>query len=156
MLARSGRLILYEPEFEAGDVHRRRLWLHPTVSQWVGSEGGDPRQRRYFDNVRDFLKSFVAGDDFDNEAILKPMKTDLGAWYEFRIYFDPHHRIIGGFLRPGEFIALTHQTRSHLDGKGFAPTISRASRLWNSCSFSSRPLIANRASLLEDFHHDEE
>ena len=155
-LERSGRLIAFEPEFEVGDVHRRRLWLHPMVAQWVASEGSDQAGQRYFDNVRDFLTSFVAGDDFDNEAILKPLKTELGAWYEFRIYFDPHHRIIGGFLRPGEFIALAHQTRRHLDGKGFAPTISRASRLWNSFSFGSQPLTAKRSTLLEDFDHDED
>ena len=114
------------------------------------------KQGRYFDGVRDFLKNFVTGDDFDNDALLKPLTTSLGAWYEFKILFDPHHRIIGGFLRPGEFVALAHETRRNLDEKGFAPTINRASRLWNGLSFGSLPLTAKRSSLLEDFHHDED
>ena len=155
-LARSGRLVHFEPELEFGDVWSRRLWLHPTVSEWVGSEGDGAKRQRYFDGVRDFLKTFVTGDDFDNDVLLKPLTTNLGAWYEFKIIFDPHHRIIGGFLRPGEFVALAHETRKNLDEKGFAPAISRASRLWNNLALGSRPLTDKRSFLLEDFHHDED
>ena len=155
-LARSGRLVLFEPELEVGDVSCRRIWLHPLVSKWVNSQGEDARRRRYFDDVRDFLRAFVIADDFDSDAVLKPLTTNLGAWYEFKIIFDPHHRIIGGFLRPGEFVAIAHETRKNLDRKGFAQTISRASRLWNSLALGSRPLTDKRSSLLEDFHHDED
>ena len=155
-LARSGRLVHFEPELGPGDACSRRLWLHPLVAKWAFSQGIGAKQARYFDGVRDFLKNFVTGDDFDNDALLKPLTTSLGAWYEFKILFDPHHRIIGGFLRPGEFVALAHETRRNLDEKGFAPTISRASRLWNGLSFGSRPFTVKRSSLLEDFHNDED
>ena len=154
MLARRGRLIAHVPELEVGDACRRRLWLHPEVSKWALAKGEDRKQQRYFEGVRDFLRNFVIGEDFDNEALLKPLKTSLGAWYEFRILFAPHHRIIGGFLRTGEFLALTHGTRQDLD-KNFAPSIRRANEIWKSLSLDAQPLTGERVDLLEDFHYDE-
>ena len=96
------------------------------------------------------------GGDFEDDTLLKELTTKVGAFYEFRITFNPQHRIVGGFLRPGEFFALAHETRKNLEAKGFAPTISRASKLWNSLGFDSRPLTDQCSSLLEDFHHDED
>ena len=156
VLARSGRLVLFEPELAPGETYRRRLWLHPALAKWVANQSHDTSQQRYFEAIRAFLKTFVTGDDFDNDNVLKKLTTKFGDWYEFRIAFDPHHRIIGGLLRTGEFIALAHETRRNLDDKGFASTISRASRLWNSMSFKNRPLSGERSSLLEDFDDDED
>ena len=155
-LARSGRLVLFEPELAPGETYRRRLWLHPALAKWVANQSHDISQQRYFEAVRAFLKTFVTGDDFDNDNVLKKLTTKFGDWYEFRVACDPHHRIIGGLLRTGEFIALAHETRRNLDDKGFAPMISRASRLWNSMSFENRPLAGERSSLLEDFDDDED
>ena len=155
-LARSGRLVLFEPELAPGKTYRRRLWLHPALAKWVASQSHYVSQQRYFEAVRAFLKGFVMGGDFEDDAMLKALTTDLGAFYEFRIAFHPQHRIVGGFLRPGEFIALAHETRKNLAGKGFAPTISRASKLWNSLAFKSRPLTDECSCLLEDFHHDDD
>lgn len=155
-LARSGRLVHFEPELGPGKVYRRRLWLHPALAKWVAFESHYASQQRYFEAVRAFLKGFVMGGDFEDDSMLKALTTDMGAFYEFRIAFHPQHRIVGGFLRPGEFIALAHETRKNLAEKGFAPTISRASRLWNSLAFKSRPLTDECSSLLEDFHHDDD
>ncbi len=79
-LERGGRLIAFELAFEVGDTHRRRLWLHPLVAQWVSHPGTGERERRYFDAVRAFLKTFVIGADFDNDAWLRKLNTDFGAW----------------------------------------------------------------------------
>ena len=153
---RSGRLHLFEPELGHGEAYRRRLWLHPKLSQWICSQGETKQEKRYFDEVRGFLKSFVAGRDFEDDVKLKKLYTDYGAWYEIRIIFNPHHRIIGGFLRPGEFVALMHDTRANLDRKGFSAAISQAAKIWKTLSFPNQPLTADRLSLLENFEHDED
>ena len=67
------------------------------------------------------LKAFVTGGDFDDDELLWELTTNLGSWYEFRITFHPQHRILGGFLRPCEFIALAHGTRKDLDKKMLRP-----------------------------------
>lgn len=155
-LERRGQLVPFEPGLVQGKAYRRRLWLHLALAKWVATQGLDASQQRYFEGVRALLKAFVTGGDFDDDELLWELTTNLGSWYEFRITFHPQHRILGGFLRPGEFIALAHGTRKDLDKKGFAPTISRAAKLWKSLSFGSRPLTTTRSSLLEDFHHDED
>jgi len=155
-LERRGQLVPFEPGLAPGKAYRRRLWLHPALAKWVATQSLDASQQRYFEGVRALLKAFVTGGDFDDDELLWELTTNLGSWYEFRITFHPQHRIVGGFSRPGEFIALAHGTRKDLDKKGFAPTISRAAKLWNSLSFGSRPLTTHRSSLLEDFHHDED
>ena len=88
MLERTGRLILFEPKLGPGEVVRRRLWLHPRLSEWVQSQRQDDKDQRYFDAVRSFLKAYVTGRDFDDDARLRRLKTNFGAWYEFRITFN--------------------------------------------------------------------
>ncbi len=83
----------------------------------------------FFDDVRAFLKSFVTGDDFDDDVKLKELKTLKGGLYEFRITFSPQTRIFGAFLGQGEFVAILQQDRRTLDRASFAPSIHRAEQI---------------------------
>lgn len=133
---------------------RRRLWLHPALADWVDTEGHG-KQARFFDDVRAFLKSFVIGEDFDDDVKLKELNTPTGGWYEFRITFNPQTRIFGGFLRPGEFVALLQQDRKVLARDAFAPSIKRTMLIWNSLFQNLRPLNDHRDVLLEEFFDDD-
>ncbi len=150
LLCRRGQLISFNPRLPVGESQRRWLWLHPEVSRWVWARGSDRLEQRHFDDVRAFLTSFIIGDDFDDDVRLKELKTSAHGWYELRIIFHPQHRMIGGFVKPGEFVALTHGRRDRLD-KNFAPTIDRARKLWTSLFPDCPPSVVERALLLETF-----
>jgi hypothetical protein len=101
------------------------------------------------------LKAFVTGEDFDDDMACKLMKPHDRGIFEIKITFVPQHRLFGGFLRIGEFVALTHGTREQLSkGQGFAPKINRAQTLWQDM-FRHPPLGGSRSRLLEDFSNED-
>ena len=133
---REGALVLFEPVLVKGEAYRRRLWLHPVLADWVSTKGFG-KEARFFDDVRAFLKSFVTGDDFDDDVKLKELKTHRGGWYEFRITFNPQTRIFGAFLGQGEFVAVLQRDRKALDRASFAPSLFRAEQIWNCLLYTS-------------------
>lgn len=101
------------------------------------------------------LKAFVTGEDFDDDMACKPMKPHDRGIFGIKITFVPQHRLFGGFLRIGEFVALTHETRGQLSkGQGFAPKIKRAETLWRGM-FQKSPLNSSRSRLLEGFSNED-
>lgn len=154
-LIRSGRLLEFEPILGPGEVYRRRLFLHPDITNWLSKIEKNTINSDYADRVKAMLKAFVTGEDFDDDAVCKLMKPYASGIYEIRITFAPQHRIFGGFLRVGEFMALAHDTREKLGkGHGFAPAINRAETLWRSM-FRRPPLSDLRSRLLEDFCNED-
>jgi hypothetical protein len=150
-LRRAGRIVLFEPPRLVHEGYRRRLWMHPDVANWVESKGATAAKERYHADVRAFLKKFIIGEDFDDDALLKPLKPhDEGIW-EFKITFHPEDRIFGGFLRRGEFIATNRKDRAALV-EGFAQHRARCKGIWNSlCSKYPRLTERTRKELLEEF-----
>ena len=150
---REGALVLFEPVLVRGEAYRRQLWLHPALADWVNTQSSG-KEARFFDDVRAFLKSFVTGDDFDDDVKLKELKTLKGGLYEFRITFSPQTRIFGAFLGQGEFIAILQQDRRTLDRASFAPSIHRAEQIWNGLFPNHRPAKDSRDFLLGEFFDD--
>lgn len=148
-------MVLFEPVLVKGEVYQRRLWLHPALADWVSTQGTG-KEARFFDDVRAFLKSFVTGEDFDDDVKLKELKTPMGGWYEFRITFNPQTRIFGGFLRQGEFVTVLQNDRKALDRASFAPSIHRAERIWKVLFPALRPSPNRRDFLLGEFFDDHE
>ena len=150
-LIRQGRLELFEPALGPGETYRRRLFLHPDIAKWLDRLEAYAEDPDYAAKVTSMLKAFVTGEDFDDDVACKPMKPHHRGIFELKITFVPQHRLFGGFLRIGEFVALTHETRRQLSkGQGFAPKINRAETLWRGM-FRHPPLGGNRSRLLEDF-----
>jgi len=125
--------------------------MHPNVEKWVQSKGTSKVEERYHADVRAFLKNFVIGEGFDDDALLFPLKPqDEGIW-EFRITFHPQDRIFGGFLRRGEFIVTNRKDRAAL-AHGFAPHRARCNAIWiNLCPRYPRLTGYTRTELLEEF-----
>lgn len=146
-------LILFDPILVRGEIRRRHLWLRPSLANWVNTQGVG-KEGRFFDDVRAFLKSFVTGEDFDDDVKLKELKTRTGGWYEFRITFNPQTRIFGGFLRQGEFVALLQQNRERLGREAFAPSVDRTIQIWNGLFPGVQPLTLPRDFLLEEYSDD--
>ena len=152
---REGALVLYEPHLLRGETSLRRLWLQRGVADWVETQGGG-KEERYFDDVRAFLKSFVTGEDFDDDVKLKKLNTKAGGWYEFRITFIPQTRLFGGFIRPGEFVIVLQKDRGALARNSFAPALDRAERIWKGLFPHHSPLTESREFLLRDDINDEQ
>jgi hypothetical protein len=133
----------------------RRLWLHPNVDKWAQSDGTTRDEERYFAGVRAVFADFVRGEDFDDDAefkaITKGPNGKYGMW-EIKISFFPHWRVLGGFLRMGEFVALSHGNRALLAQHGFEPLIEVVRERWEAL-FPIRPMLKGiRADLLGDFN----
>lgn len=151
-LEKSRGVILFDPPRRSHESYRRRLWLHPEVDSWAHQIGASSAERRYFADVRALLKRFVVGDDFDDDAVLKPLNGGRDGQWEIRITFTPQDRVFGGFLRPGEFIATNRLTRDQLDKRGFSPSLERSRAIWKRL-FGTLPRLNGlaREDLLEDF-----
>ena len=143
--------MLFEPRRRAHEAYRRRLWLHPQVNDWVATRGETEEQRRFFADTRAFLKRFVIGADFDDDSLLKPMSQGRGGVWSMRITFQPAHRMMGGFTRPGEFVVTAYRSREQLDRESFTPTLSRAKAVWESLFVTPRLTGFSRRELLVDF-----
>lgn len=107
--------------------------------------------RAYSADIRAHLKKFVIGEDFDNDDLFKVLKGGDASLWSMRIVFHPQARLIGGFLRPGEFIGLAFRARAVLATEGFVPVITRARNVWTSIFPAFPRLTDNRERLLSDF-----
>jgi hypothetical protein len=126
--------------------------MHPELDKWVKNTGTANAEKRYHADVRALLKSFVVGEDFDDDALLFPLSPDREGIWEIRVTFHPQDRIFGGFIRPGEFIATNRKDREALATKGFAPHRARCKAIWTSlCPKHSRLVNHARSELLKDF-----
>jgi hypothetical protein len=117
------------------------------------AEGKTAAEKKYFADAQAFFRVFVAGADFDDDDMLKSLSQGEGGLWEFRITFHPQARVIGGFLRNGEFVALAQAKRADLGKKGFGQTIGLVKDRWRSL-FSQSPLLSPRNMLLQEFDDD--
>jgi hypothetical protein len=148
-LVKRGALSLYEPELDADQSHCRCVWLHPQVKKWISGRGLLRSGQDYYGNVREFLKGFVIGHDFDDDDVLCLLEPAHEGVWEFRVQFEPKARIFGGFLEPCVFIATNYKDRNFLDMRGFAGDRRRC-RIWDGL-FPAHRRITNltRKQLLE-------
>lgn len=153
-LHRAGRLAHYDQTLWPDDTCLRRLWLHPTVEEWLMSDGKTAAEQRWFAQARAFFRAFVAGADFDDDDMLKALSEGKDGLWEFRITFLPQWRIVGGFLRNGEFIALAQAKRDDLQKSGFGPIIKLVRGRWKSLFPDQAPLLSPRSTLLREFDDD--
>jgi hypothetical protein len=151
----SGALVQFDPHRLPDEGHKRRLWLHPTVDQWVNRLGETNRERRYLANVRALLKDFVTGEDFDDDELLWLLHRDLNIAWEIRVTFEPDWRIFGSFSRPGEFVLAHHKSRRLLAEEGFDKHIDRCERVIQAM-FPGHDMCAGvrRTELLVEFDYD--
>jgi hypothetical protein len=153
-LHRAGKLVHYDRDLWPDDTCLRRLWLHPNVQKWADTIGDTAAERSYFAQVRAFLSSFIAGADFDDDDMLKALSQGKDGLWEFRITFQPQARVLGAFLRSGEFVALSFADRVDLQKAGFGPLIRVVKSRWASMFPDHAPLIEPRISLLTEFDDD--
>ena len=153
-LHRAGKVVHHDRNLWPDDTCLRRLWLHQNVQKWANSAGQTPAEEKYFAQVRAFLSAFVEGADFDDDDMLKALSEGRDGIWEFRITFQPQARVLGGFLRTGEFVALSFADRADLQAAGFGPLIRVVKSRWASMFPSQGPLIKGRNELLQDFEDD--
>ena len=145
-----GALSLFEPELDADQSHHRCIWLHPQVGKWISKRGLLTSGQDYYAGVREFLKGFVVGHDFDDDDVLRPLTPVTEGVWEFRVQFEPKARIFGAFLEPCVFIATNYKDRNFLDMRGFAGDRLRCRTIWDGL-FPAHQRITNltRKQLLE-------
>jgi hypothetical protein len=153
-LHRAGKLVHHDRDLWPDDTCLRRLWLHPNVQKWAETIGDTAAERNYFAQVRAFLSAFVAGADFDDDDMLKALSQGKDGLWEFRITFQPQARVLGAFLRPGEFVALSFANRADLQAAGFGPLIKVVKSRWASMFPNHTPLVEPRLRLLTEFEDD--
>lgn len=129
----------------------RRLWLHPVVRSF--SENPDAGTT-YGAKVRAIFSAFVAGEDFDDDDLLKNLSKgpdgNIGI-HEIKILWFPKARVLGGFLRHGEFVALSHADRDLLATFGFQPIINLVKERWKELFPEREMLNDSRSELLRKF-----
>ncbi len=126
--------------------------MHPEVAKFVEAVGTTKAEERFCANVRAVCRAFVQGEDFDDDALLKSLQPKAEAIWEFKLTYEPQHRILGAFLRKGEFVATNHRDRKTL-ARGFGPSRTRVKSVWSTL-FPSNPRSSGaRHALLEDFEH---
>jgi hypothetical protein len=150
----NGNLIFFDPPRLADEGYMRRLWLHPEVRDWSSRLGENKKERRYLADVRQVLKGFVIGKNFDDDAILWRLDSEQQIVWEIRVTFAPQWRIFGSFSRPGEFVLANHKSRALLEEEGFAKHIARCERVVGAL-FPGHPMCTglSRASLLVEFDY---
>lgn len=153
-LHRAGKLVHHDRPIWPDDTCLRRLWLHPNVQNWTNSTGDTAAERTYFAQVRAFFSAFVRADDFDDDDMLKALSQGRDGLWEFRITFQPQARVLGAFLRPGEFVALSFANRADLQAAGFGPLIKVVKSRWKSMFPHHKPLMRSRPILLREFDDD--
>jgi hypothetical protein len=104
--------------------------MQPQVAQWAGKTGFFTSGEEYYAGVREFLKGFVIGEDFDDDDMLSLLKPPGEAVWQFRVQFAPKARIFGGFLEPCVFIATNYKERDILGQRGYAPERRRCRTIW--------------------------
>lgn len=124
--------------------------MHPFVHKWVMNVPESVEELDHRESVRAFLKGFVTGEDFDDNVLLKPLMPPHDCLYALRITFSPQFRIVGGFTRPGEFVATAHRGRKEI-GEDWVPVLRRAKDLWGSTMQGLARSGRDRSELLVDF-----
>ena len=151
-LEAAGELRLFSPHMRPDQAYRRRLWLTQPVWDWVQfRQGATRREREHRADTRAFLKRFVMGADFDNDVQVKLLRPHAQNVYSFRVLFNPQHRIIGGFLRHGEFVATAHRLRSDLRTETWVPTLRVAKSEWSRLFPNHPRSSSDRQTNLADF-----
>jgi hypothetical protein len=110
-LCAAGKLVKWEPRYDADEAAYRRIYVAPVVRDWLHPRGPLSTQELYRStDVRRFLKSFVIGQPFDDEDKLKNLDTEAprkgpcqGRW-AIRIKRAPQARIFGGFPEANIFV----------------------------------------------------
>jgi hypothetical protein len=110
----SGELKRFVPAFDEDECEKRCLYIATDLHDRLYDHPGN--QRDYFDNVRAILKSYVIGDEIDDDdeffKRLKPKRnpalTDI---WEIKITFAPTARIFGCFAAFDLFFAYTSRLR---------------------------------------------
>ncbi|QIO34658.1 hypothetical protein [Bradyrhizobium sp. 1(2017)] len=120
----------------------------------MNQPGNNDSERKYFAQVRAFFSAFVAGNDFDDDDMLKALSGGQDGIWEFRITFLPQARVLGAFLRKGEFVALTFDKRSDLAARGFGPLIASTRSRWAGLFPGESPSMLSRHLLLQEFEDD--
>jgi hypothetical protein len=149
-LVRQGRLIPFEPALDPDQTHCRCIWLHPQVRVWVSRRGFLTSGEDYYAGIREFLKGFIIGHDYDDDDMLCLLAPGEEGIWEFRVQFEPKARIFGGFLGPCMFIATNYKDRDFLARRGFAGERKRCRDIWDGL-FPGHPRITSlsRKQLLE-------
>jgi hypothetical protein len=78
-LVRQGALVAFEPVLDPDQGHCRCIWMHPQVAKWVGRPGLGTSGNDYYASIREFLKGFVIGEDFDDDTMLFPLDPKVEA-----------------------------------------------------------------------------
>lgn len=110
-LCAAGKLVKWEPRYDADEAIYRRIYVAPAVRDWLHPRGPlPPKELQRSTDVRRFLKAFVVGEMFDDEDKLKNLDTEAprksscqGRW-AIRIKREPQARIFGGFPEANIFV----------------------------------------------------
>lgn len=133
------RLVQFLPFLDEDESEVRRLILSKKVHDFVMGSHEAGRKMDYYANVRASLGEYVKGepirDDLETFKRLAPASADI---WEYRITFDPHARIFGGFAKHDCFVALSAAFRRDCDQGGFAKQMKLVRERWVDL-FGTRP-----------------
>lgn len=110
-LCKAGKLVRWEPNYDADQTAYREIYLAPAVRDWLHPRLPLPlKELQRCADVRRFLKGFVVGEHFDDIEKLKNIDTEAprrtlcrGRW-AIRIKRVPQARIFGGFPEANIFV----------------------------------------------------
>lgn len=127
----SGELIRFLPAFDEDECEKRRLYLSKDMRNRIYNHPA--HERDYFANVRAVLKSYVVGEEIeDDDEFFKPLAprgnphlTDI---WEIKITFAPTARIFGAFVGPDCFVAFTSRLRKRCP---FKEAMEKVHFAWN-------------------------
>lgn len=139
-LCDEGNLRLWEPKHDADQSIYRRLYVAPSVYEWLHPRPPIlPATLQFTTDVRFYLKTFVIGADFDLDDKLKNLDTngrkpiDRGLW-AIRVKRAPQVRIFGGFACANVFVASHHEFRSAIGPADWEAQKQRTMAFWNTLS----------------------
>lgn len=134
----SGELIRFVPAFDEDECEKRRLYLSKDMHNRIYNHPA--HQKDYFANVRAVLKTYVVGDEIeDDEEFFKRLKPKwnpqhVDIW-EIKILFAPRARIFGAFAGQDCFVAFTSRLREKCP---FKQAMEKVHNDWDAL-FLSRP-----------------
>lgn len=126
----SGNLVRFVPAFDEDECEKRRLYLSRDMHNRIYNHPA--AQRDYFANVRAVLKTYVVGDEIeDDEQFFKRLtpkgNSDLIDIWEIKITFAPAARIFGAFADQDCFVAFTSRLRERCP---FREAMERVHNAW--------------------------
>jgi hypothetical protein len=110
-LCEAGKLVRWEPNYDADQTAYREIYLDPSVRDWLHPRPPLPlKELQRCADVRRYLKGFVVGGHFDDVEKLKNLDSEppsraacQGRW-AIRIKRVPQARIFGGFPEANIFV----------------------------------------------------